>query len=291
MNLKHLNTFLILSNEKSFTKTAARLGQSQSGITMQIRALEESLGVRLFERIGKSVALTFEGERLLPYAKKMLALSKEIDTLYVNSGKLTIGATEAIASYLLMDILKEYTAIHPETKISLKILNGRDYCHMLENGEIDLAIVLDLPIKNKSLQVLQKRKETILLVSASMHTLSGHTHILPDDFKEHALLLPSQTCIYRQLLEQKLHAEGIPLNIALESDSLFVIKESSLCGIGLGLLPEFAVKKELIYHMLEKVNFPLDYKMHTQILIHQDKWISPDLNAFIEVAKRNLSSF
>ena len=108
MNFKHLQTFYTLSKEKNFTKTAALLGCAQSNVTTQIRLLESELGVLLFERIGRHISLTPEGERLLPYAKKMLSLSEEISSLYHHPGRLTIGVTESIAVYLSGDILKEF---------------------------------------------------------------------------------------------------------------------------------------------------------------------------------------
>ena len=69
-----------------------------------------------------------------------------------------------------------------------------------------------------------------------------------------------------------------------------MIKKSSLCGIGLGLLPEFAIRKELIYHMAEKINHISELNgvsVYTQLLMHQDKWISPDLEQFLAVAARH----
>lgn len=288
MNLKHLQTFLTLTEEKSFTKAAKALDCAQSGVTAQIKLLEEDLGVQLFERIGKTVTTTSEGERLIPYAKKMLSLSDEIHHLYQNSSRLTIGITESLSTYLFGDILKEYTAHEPDTEIFLKILGDKDYCQMLQDGEIDLAIVLDPPVKSRSIQVLQKRKENILLIASTTHELSGKHHVTAEDFKTYATLLPPPECSYRKLFEQRLHAEGVRPKVALETDSVSVIKESSLCGIGLGLLPEFAVKKELIYHMFEKINYKTDYEIYTQILMHQDKWISPELSHFLEVAKRHL---
>lgn len=290
MNLKHLHIFLTLSKEKSFTKTAKVLNCAQSGVTAQIKLLEEELNVQLFERIGKTVSLTSDGERLIPYAKKILSLSTEIQTLYQNCRRLTIGVDESIATYLFGNILKEYTSVFPDTEVFLKILGASDYCQMLRNGEIDLAIVLDAPVKNKSIQVLQKRKENIILFASSTHELSGKHHVSAEDFQTHATLLPPTNCTYRKLFEQTLHAEGVRPKIALETDSISVIKESSLCGIGIGLLPEFAVKKELIYHMSEKINFKMDYPMYTQILMHQDKWVSPDLEHFLEIAGRHLLS-
>ena len=90
------------------------------------------------------------------------------------------------------------------------------------------------------------------------------------------------------LFEQKLLSEGVRAQTALETDAVSVIKESSLTGVGIGLLPEFAVKKELIYHMLEKINYKTDYPIFSQLLIHKDKWISPDLEHFLEIAARHL---
>lgn len=290
MNLKHLKTFLTLKEEKNFTKTADVLNCAQSGVTAQIKSLESELGVQLFERMGKAVTLTTEGERLVPYAKKMLTLSDEIDTLYQGFSRLTIGVTNSIATYLLGNILKEYVAIHPTAEIFLKDLGNQDYCQMLNTGEIDLAIVLDTPVKSKSIQILAEQKENILLFATSTHELSGRHHVTAENFKTYATLLPTPECAYRKLFEQQLHAEGVRPKIALETDSASIIKESSLSGIGLGLLPEFAVKKELIYHMFEKINYKMDFPIYTQVLIHQDKWISPDLSDFIDVAKRHLSS-
>lgn len=288
MNLKHLQTFCILSKEKNFTKTAALLGCAQSNVTAQIKFLEEELGVLLFERIGRHISLTPTGERLLPYAKKILSLSDEMKTLCKDSGRLTIGVTESVAGYLSGDILKEFLALYPDTEIFLKIVSGTDACKMLGSGEIDLAIVLDLPVRQKGILVLQSKKENILLTAASTHELSGKTDITPSDLETYGVLLPLPDCPYRILLEQQLLSEGIRIKPVLEADSVSVIKESSLCGVGLGLLPEFAVKKELIYHMLEKINYKTDFPVYTQILLHKDKWISPDLKHFLEIAGRHL---
>lgn len=288
MNLKHLQTFVTLSEEKNFTKTASVLGCAQSGITARIKLLEEECGVQLFERMGKGVSLTAQGEKLLPYARKMLALSSEIDALYQKPAQLCAGVSESVACFLLSDIIKEFSANCPDTEIILKILDGKNYIQMLRDGEIDLAIVLDLPVKNGLIHVLQKRRENIILAAASTHELALCHSITPEDLQSCGMLLPLPDCPYRKLFELKLLSEGIRPKTALETGSVSVIKESSLCGAGLGLLPEFAVKKELVYHMLEKINYKIEYPVYTQILTHRDKWLSKDLENFLEIAKRHL---
>lgn len=288
MNLKHLSTFLTLSQEKNFTKTAAILNCAQSGVTAHIKLLEESLGVRLFERIGKQISLTPEGEALLPYAKRILSLSAEIETLYQKNSRITLGVTGSVADYLLGNILKEFLAICPDTEIFFRITDQLDYCRMLCDGEIDLAIVLDAPVKRKPIRVVRQRKESIILAAASTHELTGRHQITAEHSAGCPLLLPASDCPYRILFEQNMAAEGVLPQIALETDCVPRIKELSLCGLGLGLLPEFAVKQELIYHMAEKIHFPTDFPVYTQILIHPDKWISPALETFLEIAGRNL---
>lgn len=290
MTLKHLNTFLTLTQEQSFTRAAARLNCAQSGVTTHIKQLESELGVHLFERIGKRVRLTPEGEALIPYAQKMLSLSGEIASLYQKPGRLTIGATESVASYLLGNIVKEFTILCPDTEIFFQMTDHRDYCQMLCNGELDLAIVLDTPVKRSPIRVLHKHRESILLAVSSTHELSGGRRVQPEELEAFPLLLPSPDCPYRILFEQKLAAGGIRPKTALSTDSIPIIKEMVLCGTGPGLLPEFAVKKELIYHMLEKISFRTDFAVYTQLLIHPDKWISPQLKQFLEVAGRHLGS-
>ena len=102
MDLRQLNAFLTISKLQNFTAAANELGYAQSTVTTQIKLLEEELGVRLFERMGKSISLTYEGTKLIPYAKQMLKLDNDIRTAVFNeekpSGTLVIGAAESLCA-------------------------------------------------------------------------------------------------------------------------------------------------------------------------------------------------
>lgn len=289
MTIKQLRIFLTIANENSFTKAAKKLDCAQSGVTVHIKLLEAELGAPLFNRIGKHINLTPEGEALLPYAAKILSLTSEIETLYCQTGKLTIGVSESVANYLLGNILKEFTVLCPDTEIFFQITDHKDYCQMLSDGELDLAIVLDTPVRRPPIQTLQSRRESILLTAASTHELAGNHNIQPEELSAYPLLLPSNDCPYRMLFEQKLAADGIRPKTALTADSISVIKEMTLCGAGLGLLPEFSVKKELLHHMLEKITYNTDFPIYTQLLLHPDKTISANLRQFLDIASKQLS--
>ncbi len=289
MDIRHLETFLMAAEYKNFTKAAKALGCAQSNVTAQMKQLESQLGVNLFERIGKGVFLTAEGEKLLPYAKKITSLSQEVSGLYKGSGQIKIGVTESVATYLLGDILREFTSLNPSIDIVLNMVDGKDYAGLLSTGEMDIAFVLDSPVKAGYIQIPHRRKENIFLLSSSTHDLAGKSHINPGDFLTYPILLNTKDCPYRKMFEETLSFEGIHPKIALETNSIHVIKESCLWGLGLCLLPEFTVKKELVYHILERLNFKTNYPMYTQILLHQDKWISPALQRLVNIGIKHLS--
>src|SRR5690242_2052558 len=100
MEIRQLNTFTAIAKMGSFTQAAEMLGYAQSSVTTQIQLLESELETKLFERMGKSITLTSEGTRLLPYAQKILKLSEEAKSVIGNSdvpkGALTVGAPESL---------------------------------------------------------------------------------------------------------------------------------------------------------------------------------------------------
>lgn len=110
MDFKQLKTFITICDVKSFTSAAATLGYAQSTITTQIKMLEEDLGTTLFNRIGKTISLTNEGQQLLPYARQVLDLERSIynniSTSSNSSGNLVIGTPESLCNQLVPQIIK-----------------------------------------------------------------------------------------------------------------------------------------------------------------------------------------
>ena len=154
MELRHLYTFLVLSELNSFTQTAQQLNYAQSSVTAQIQKLEEELGVHLFERLGKSVFLTPEGQQLIPYAQKLTALAQEISQIYApagTSGCLRIGAAESLGIYRLPAIIRAFKAAHPQTDLHLDIVDTTAIKTLLTKNAIDIAFTLDIPLVDSSL--------------------------------------------------------------------------------------------------------------------------------------------
>lgn len=124
MELKYLQTFLTLSQIKNFTKTAQELGYAQSNITAQIKQLETELGVPLFNRLGHCITLTSKGKELVPYATKILSLSKEATTQIsaFSKAKITIAASESLCIYRLPQIIKNFRKLYPKTELIIQMI-------------------------------------------------------------------------------------------------------------------------------------------------------------------------
>ncbi|MDB0440521.1 LysR substrate-binding domain-containing protein [Clostridioides difficile] len=289
MELKHLKTFLTLSKIKNFTKTAEYLNYAQSNITTQIQQLETELDVRLFERIGKSVTLTREGEKLIPYAKKMILLSSDIKNMYENqgdSGRIVIGASESICIFKLPKIIKIYKEKYPNVDLFLRILDSSDFIPLLADNTIDIAFILDSPITDKSVVSVLENNEPICVLSVPESKLALKENVSIKDFQDIPFILTGEGCCYRSLFEKELSESSVVPKIILETGSIQVIKQTVLSGLGLCLLPELAVEKELKRHELIKIPYSINYNIVSQLIYHKDKWLSKNLCDFISIVKQ-----
>ncbi|HGM3506662.1 TPA: LysR family transcriptional regulator [Clostridioides difficile] len=287
MNLKHLETFLLLSEIKNFTKTAEYLHYAQSHVTTQIKQLEEELDVRLFERIGKNITLTSAGHDLIPYAKKILSLSKELKENFLNNekGRIVIGASESICIYRLPDIIESYQTKYPAVEIYLYVLDTPDVISLLSDNTIDIAYVLDTPINHPSLKTVVRISETICAFSTPQQPLAKKENVSIYDFENQKLILTGKNCCYRKMFEKDLLEYSINPKIVLETSSLQVIKQAVLSNLGICILPQLVVQNELNKKELAKIDYQTHYIIESQLIYHKDKWLSQNLTNFVELVK------
>lgn len=289
MDLKHLQTFLALSEIRNFTKTAESLHYAQSNVTTQIQQLEEELNVRLFERMGKRVALTPAGQELVPYALEMLHLSNDMKIKFSNQGigRITIGASESACICRLPAVIRSFQMEHPEAELYLKVMDTHDFVPFLSGNSIDIAFALDAPISNPNINTALRIEETICVFSAPGHPLAEKDKVFLPDFLNQRLVLTGKECCYRKLFERDLSEAAITPKIVLETGSLQVIKETVRSGLGIGVLPRSAIQKELDDRELAVIKYRTGYKIESQLIHHKDKWISQSLKDFIDTVQKH----
>lgn len=295
MDLKQLSTFRAAATSLSFTRTAEALNYVQSSVTAQIHGLEEDLGVRLFDRMGKRVALTDAGERLLPYAEKMLELAREASVVVSGSGQpsgvLTIIAPETLCTYRLPAVLREFRSRFPDVTLHLKPNDVGDLRRAMAEDGVDVAFVLEEVSSVAGLRSEPLLDEPLVLVSAPDHPLASAAVVYPSDIEGEPVVLTEPGCDYRRLFERSLFAAGVKPSTTLEFSSTEAIKQCVMVGMGLTVLPAIAVRSEIEQGKLAALPWSEpDFQVTIRLVLHKDKWLSPALCAFIGVTREVLGS-
>jgi len=290
MEIRQLKTFWTLASTRSFSRTAEVLNYVPSTITMQIKALEEELGVKLLDRLGKSVILTDAGQRLLPYANKILNDIEE--ARYVSSeseeltGTITIGADEVLCTYRLPALLRVFRERYPHVRLLFRPLSSHSLKQSLREGNVDVVFMLDEPIVSTDLHTELLMDEPFFMVVSPKHPLAACATLRIEDFNREQILLSEKGCSYRTFFYHTLLRKGADSLTELEFNSVEAIKQCAMVGLGIALLPEMSLKGEL--ERGELITLPWDLseiQFATQMLWHQEKWISPSMKEFIELAR------
>ena len=291
MDIRQLITFKKAAENLNFTQTAKILGFAQSSVTSQIKALEVELGTHLFERLGKRLILTDEGRKFKVYSDKMVALAEEA-TLKVSgfaepAGTIVIGAQEIQCTYRLPPILSKFKYQFPHVKLVFQPAHSDEETRgRLINGVLDIAFIMDVPKPGNALTVESLVKEQMRLVSSCDHPLLAKDKVLPNDLEHETLLLTEIGCSYRTMLEETFQSVGVYPSSKIEFVGIEAIKQCVITGLGIALLPAMAVEKEIkAGRMKELAGQWSANDIYTQLAWHQDKWISPPLQAFIECTR------
>ncbi|AJA46982.1 transcriptional regulator [Clostridium pasteurianum DSM 525 = ATCC 6013] len=286
MELRNLITFYKITKVKSFIKAAKELGYAQSTITTQIQLLEQELGVKLFERVGKNMNLTSNGLAFLEYAEKIINLTEEakkaVSNTNIPEGTLKIGVVESLCTIKLPKILKNYHLKYPEVEIIIKVGTCQDLYNMLKNNTIDLALVLGEPIEDSDLNSYMSSKEDMLLLASPLNRLANKKNLSIRDIAKEPLILTENGCSYRNVFISMFYKENIQPKLSLEIGSIETIKTFVMSNLGITFLPAMSVNNELQGKKLVKLDL-IDYKFNirTQLLYHKNKWISAAMKAFI----------
>lgn len=295
MEFRQLNAFITVAKLSNFTKAAFELGYSQSAITAQIQQLEKELGVNLFERLGKSISLTSEGEKFHVYAKQIIKLCDEaksnLSTSDVVKGTLTIGANESLCAVRLPPILKEFHEHYPEVEIILKMESNNKCKTLIRENQIDVAFIIGQKINDSELITELEFPEPLVLLATPGHPLTSKKHVHPEDIAEYNIIVSEKGCGYRNLFEQSLNDAGVTPKSIIEMGSIQSIKQLTMSGLGITLLPKIAAAEELKRNELIELHWWEDsFYLATQMVYHRDKWVSRALRAFIDLSKEMMNS-
>jgi DNA-binding transcriptional LysR family regulator len=305
MELRELAAFREVARHLSFSQAAARLGYVQSTVSAQIRGLEEDLGVRLIDRLGRSVALTAAGEALLPYAERLLEVAAEARAAAtqplaqgaVISGSVSVSAPESLLTYRLPAVLTRFRAEYPAVTIQLHPTPvGRfrgETRRAVVNGTVDLAVVLDAALQRTGFGSDILLREPISVVAPANHPLSTAPEVVPSRLAEETVLLPEAPesgCEYRCQFERHLADAGVSVDDALEFASIETVKQCVIAGMGVSVLPAVAVEADVRAGRLARLAWRETFEVYTQVVWNKRRSVSPAQAVFMQTAREVLKN-
>jgi LysR family cyn operon transcriptional activator len=242
MNLRHLRAFAAIVDTGGFARAAVRLHLSQPALSRQIHALEAELGVPLFDRIGRRVRLTSEGEDLLRRGRRLLAEAESLGerARSLKSGEtgiLRVGATPQVIENLLAEFLIEYRQRHPGVEVHLVEDGGVRLSARLERGDVHLMLAgpVDARFQTRLLYPMHA-----LAVVPAKHALSRRAVLEITALADEPLLLLGRDFASRQWFDAACHIAHIQPRMLLESVAPHTVVALAATGYGIAIVPSNA---------------------------------------------------
>lgn len=292
MEFREISTFLQVAQYQSFSKAARHLGYSQAAVTIQIKQLEQELGVHLFDRIGKQISLTHQGQVFYQYAVSIRNDLEQAKNAVADpstlSGKLCLGTIESICASIFPDLLAEYHRLHPDVTISIVTDSPGVLLDLMNENTIDIVYLLDRRIyDNRWCKTLEEPEENIFVASPDHELALVKRELELDEVLRFPFFLTEKDASYRHMLEQYLASINRSVKPFLEIGSTEFIIHMLLKNTGISFLPKFTVQRELQQKQLTALNVR-GFQMQTwrQIFYHKNKWVTREMQEFLRLADK-----
>jgi DNA-binding transcriptional LysR family regulator len=274
----------------SFSKASKIVYLSQPAVSLQIRSLESSLGVCLFNRSTKDYVLTESGKTLYNYAKKIIDLCGEaaqslcdIDNLA--KGSLRVRADTAVGEYWLLSQLACFKGIYPCIDVSLKIANSMEIIEDVMRGKVEIGIVAINPERDE-LICKQILCDKLVVIIPLEHPWVSVDKISLEQLKEEPFLMRTEGSGIRMAIEKQLKEVGIAeadLNVGMWFGNTEAIKKGVISGIGFSIVPQMAVENELRLGILKKITIEgISLSINFYIVYNSDRFRSRIPEALLE---------
>jgi DNA-binding transcriptional LysR family regulator len=252
-----LTVFRAVAAERSFRRAAEQLYLSQPAVTQQIKALEDLVGLPLFDRSGREVTLTTAGAALLQYAERSGEVLEQAAVALASlkgqvSGTLRIAASTTIAQYILPPLLGAFLRLHPAVHVELDSSNTESVADAIAAGRATVGLVEGPPHASQVRSEIWLEDELVLLVPPS-HEWAGQRSITLQQIAAAPLLMRERGSGTREVIETTLEAAGLSardLHIAVELNSTEAILGCIEAGVGVGFVSRSAIHRQLAVNTL-----------------------------------------
>ena len=288
MEFRNMKTFLKVSDLQSFTKAAEELGYSQSTVTVQIKQLEEELGVLLFERIGKNVKLTEQGRVFRSQAREIVHAVEQLRSTMGETeqirGSLRVGTVDSLCSKRVPYILQECRKHCPLVETVVRTGSNETLYDMVQKNEVDLIYFLDRRQFRDDWVKVMEQEEPAHFVAASGHPLTNEGFVTLTELLAEPLLLTERGMSYRRSLEIAVAMEELELRPVLELANTDVLVNLVIHNAGVAYFPDFITEEHVEAGELAVIQCVMDVEpVWSQLIYHKDKLLTPQMKVFMDI--------
>jgi LysR family transcriptional regulator, low CO2-responsive transcriptional regulator len=272
LTLRQLKVFEAVARHLNYTRAAEELFLTQPAVSMQVKLLEEHLGVALFEQLGKRIHLTEAGQEVLAYARTVTQQLDELESVLnrikgLSGGKLRISVATT-ANYFIPTLLGTFSRRYPEVTVSLDVTNREALLQQLSENTVDL-VIMGQPPSGLDVEAEAFMENPLIIVAPPGHALAHQKKIPLKRLQEEVFLVREPGSGTRSAMERFFAEREIHLKTGMEVGSNEAIKQSVQAGLGLGLLSRATIEQELELKrlvVLDVAEFPI---MRHWYLVHR----------------------
>lgn len=287
MNLHHLKVFQAVAHAGNFSHAAQRLFLSQPAVSVQVRRLEQALGVPLVEVYGRQVHLTPAGARLKEYADQIFRLERDAEEAMAEfqdpeKGFIRVGACTTPGTYLVPGLIAAFRQGQPGVQVSPVIGNSRSITGKLLSNDLDLGIVGEETPVESGLILEPWVTDQLVIIAPPDHRLSGTGAVPAEAVLAEPLILREPGSSTREVFLAHVREQGQEAVPALELSNTEAVKQAVAAGLGLAVVSQLTVRSELQSGRLQVLNVP-DLRLERQFHLawHAGKRLSRGGNAWL----------
>lgn len=289
IEIRQFQVFLAVWENRSFSRAAQEVYLTQPSVSGHIRALEETLGVRLFDRSGKDVTPTSAGEVLYPFARQILRLNLQAEReiamfLGQEKGSLDLGGSNVPGQYILPGVIGRFKAERPNIKVILRISDTATIVASVANGELELGLV-GAVVPKKGISFEPCFHDDMILVVPPGHRFADRGQVSIDDITSEPFVLREKGSGTRLTMERALRAAGnlqiSDLQIVTEMGSAEAIRQAVRAGLGCSIISRRVVTDDLEHGLLyASVLEGVQLARQFHLIWHNQRTLSPLALAF-----------
>lgn len=285
MDTLALKTFVDIAHTGSFSASAERLHISQPAVSKRIAALEQQVGHKLLDRVGRRVMLTEAGHNLLPHAQQVLMTlddaTRSLSRLHNNvSGRLSIGTSHHIGLHRLPPVLRQFTQQFADVDLDIHFMDSEQACEAVLDGALEMAVVTLPPDPDPRLTTQLLWPDPLDVIVGPAHPLAGRSEVKLTTLARYPAVLPDAQTYTHRIIQDALQRVNTQLHVRLATNYLETIKMLVNIGLGWSVLPRAMIDKDIV--ALRVPGLAMQRELGS--VRHRDRATSAAASAFMRTA-------